>query len=107
LDTPTDEESSKSIAAGGEAVDELYDEAVETVVSAGKGSASLLQRRLSIGYARAARILDELEKNGIVGPSQGSKARDVLVDSVPLPEGEGPPGGEIRTPRINLDDEDY
>jgi S-DNA-T family DNA segregation ATPase FtsK/SpoIIIE len=107
LDTPTDEEASKSIAAGGEAVDELYDEAVETVVSAGKGSASLLQRRLSIGYARAARILDELEKNGIVGPPKGSRARDVLVDSVPLPDGEGPPGGEIRTPSINLDDDDF
>lgn len=69
----------KSMAAGGEAVDELYDEAVDIVVSAKKASASLLQRRLSIGYARAARILDELEENGVVGPAQGSKPREVLT----------------------------
>lgn len=101
LAMPTDEDSAKSIAAGGDSVDELYDEAVETVISAGKGSASLLQRRLSIGYARAARILDELEKNGIVGPAKGSRARDVLVDSMPLPE--NPSAGDIRTPKLDLD----
>jgi DNA segregation ATPase FtsK/SpoIIIE, S-DNA-T family len=71
--------ATKSVSAGGQAVDELFDEAVETVQSAGKASASLLQRRLSIGYARAARILDELEKKGFVGPAKGSKPRDVLI----------------------------
>jgi S-DNA-T family DNA segregation ATPase FtsK/SpoIIIE len=64
-------------------VDELFDEAVEEVVTAGKASASLLQRKLSIGYARAARILDELEEKGIVGPAQGNKPRTVLIETIP------------------------
>ena len=59
--------------------DELYNEALKIVVQAQKASTSLLQRRLKIGYARAARILDMLEKNGIVGPQEGSKPRKVLV----------------------------
>lgn len=59
--------------------DELYPEAYETVVKAGKASASLLQRRLRIGYARAARLLDLLEENGIVGPVDGAKPREVFV----------------------------
>lgn len=62
-------------------VDELFDESVDIVVAAGRGSASLLQTKLSIGYARAARILTQLEDKGIVGPAQGSKPRDVLVSS--------------------------
>ena len=70
-------QSEKSIVAGGEVTDNLFDEALQVVVEAKKASASLLQRRLSVGYARAARILDELEAAGIVGPAQGSKARDV------------------------------
>jgi DNA segregation ATPase FtsK/SpoIIIE, S-DNA-T family len=77
------EQSNTSVAAGGESVDELFDEAVEVCVNSGRGSASLLQRRLSIGYARAARILDELEAKGIVGPRNGSQPRDLLIDSVP------------------------
>ena len=59
--------------------DELYNEALKIVVQAQKASTSLLQRRLKIGYARAARILDMLEKNGIVGPQEGSRPRKVLV----------------------------
>jgi S-DNA-T family DNA segregation ATPase FtsK/SpoIIIE len=55
------ERSEMSVAAGGEKVDELFNEAVDVITSSGKASASLLQRRLSIGYARAARILDEME----------------------------------------------
>ncbi len=74
-------EVGKSVAAGGESVDELFDEAVELVVAEGKGSASLLQRKLSIGYSRAARILDELEAHGIVGPANGSKPREILNTS--------------------------
>ena len=61
--------------------DDLFPRAVEILVEEGKGSSSLLQRRLSIGYARAARILDELEANGVVGPSDGSKPREILIDS--------------------------
>ena len=60
-------------------MDELFEEAKEIVVSTGKASASLLQRRLSVGYARAARIIDELEQKGIIGPASGSKPREILI----------------------------
>ncbi len=59
--------------------DDLFDEAKAEIIRMGKGSASLLQRRLRIGYARAARLLDLLEEQGIVGPPDGSKPRKVLV----------------------------
>lgn len=59
--------------------DDLFEEAVRTVCQYDRASASLLQRRLRVGYARAARILDELEEVGIIGPGEGSKPRDVLV----------------------------
>lgn len=59
--------------------DTLFKDAVEVVTQYDRASASLLQRRLSIGYARAARILDELEERGIVGPAKGSKPREVLM----------------------------
>ena len=60
--------------------DPLYNEVVEFVVSTGKASASLIQRRFKVGYNRAARLVDELEERGIVGPQQGSKPREVLVE---------------------------
>lgn len=59
--------------------DEFYEEAQEIVVEAGKASASLLQRRLSVGYARAAKILDQLEAGGIIGPANGAKPREILI----------------------------
>ncbi|HOZ53113.1 MAG TPA: DNA translocase FtsK 4TM domain-containing protein [bacterium] len=59
--------------------DELLEEAKEIIVAAGKASTSLLQRRLRIGYSRAASILDMLEESGIVGPSNGSKPREILI----------------------------
>ncbi|MEA3485164.1 MAG: DNA translocase FtsK 4TM domain-containing protein, partial [Candidatus Aerophobetes bacterium] len=59
--------------------DELYEEAKELVTYMGKASTSLLQRRLSIGYNRAGRIMDALEREGIVGPQRGSKPREVLM----------------------------
>jgi len=58
--------------------DDLYDEAREIVVHAGKASTSYLQRKLRIGYARAARLMDILEENGIIGPGEGAKPREVL-----------------------------
>jgi S-DNA-T family DNA segregation ATPase FtsK/SpoIIIE len=61
--------------------DPLFAEAVREVCQYERASASLLQRRLSIGYARAARIIDQLEAAGVVGPAEGSKARDVLVQN--------------------------
>ncbi|MBI3956098.1 DNA translocase FtsK [Candidatus Gottesmanbacteria bacterium] len=64
---------------GGDGHDHLFEDAIRLVCQYDKASASLLQRRLSIGYARAARILDQLEASGIIGPGEGSKPRDVLM----------------------------
>jgi len=60
--------------------DDLFDEAARIVIRSGQGSVSLLQRRLRVGYSRAARLVDLLEQADIVGPFEGSKAREVLVD---------------------------
>ena len=62
--------------------DELLDKAVDMAQSHSKLSTSLLQRRLRIGYPRAARLMDELEDRGIVGPSDGSKSRDVIISNM-------------------------
>jgi len=59
--------------------DELFEEAKGIIIKAGKGSTSMLQRRLSIGYGRAAKILDMLEDSGIIGPANGSKPREVML----------------------------
>ncbi|MFM2011087.1 MAG: hypothetical protein RLZZ479_1478, partial [Bacteroidota bacterium] len=59
--------------------DSLFRDAAEVVVSAQQGSASLIQRKLKLGYNRAGRIIDQLEAAGIVGPFEGSKARQVLI----------------------------
>ena len=58
--------------------DPLYDQALEIVVQAGKASASYIQRRLKIGYNRAARLVEEMEERGIVGPANGSKPREII-----------------------------
>ena len=58
----------------------LFNEAVRVILESRKASTSLLQRRLKIGYGRAARIIDLLEEKGIVGPGDGAKPREVLVD---------------------------
>lgn len=62
-----------------EALDELYDQAVQIVVEAKQASVSLLQRRMRVGYTRAARLVDSMEARGIVGPYEGSKPREVLI----------------------------
>jgi len=77
--------SIREISATGDPVDsenrdELFDDALQLVVTHQQGSISLLQRRLKVGYSRAARLIDELEQAGVVGPFTGSKAREVLVD---------------------------
>lgn len=64
---------------GGDSDDELLSDAKEVIVQAGKASASLLQRRLKVGYARAARLLDLMEEQGIIGPADGAKPRDILI----------------------------
>jgi hypothetical protein len=62
--------------------DPLLNEAMEVIRQSGKASASLLQRRLKLGYARAARILDLLEEKGIIGPADGAKPREVFLDQL-------------------------
>ena len=59
--------------------DPMMAEAIQVVVEAAQASTSLLQRRLRLGYARAGRLIDEMEKMGIVGPHEGSKPRQVLI----------------------------
>ena len=83
----TDEE--KPDAFEGEQ-DDMYEKAVSLVVGSGQASISHLQRRLRLGYARAARIIDMMEAQGIVGPGDGAKPREVLVS----PEFLAPAGDE-------------
>ena len=64
---------------GGGERDELFDQAVEIILATGRGSVSLLQRRLTIGYGRASRLVDQMYVAGIVGEYTGSQAREVLV----------------------------
>lgn len=66
--------------------DPLYEEAARTIIASNQASTSSLQRRYSIGYNRAGKIMDQLERDGIVGPSHGGKPRSVLVDAVMLEE---------------------
>ena len=73
-------------AESGDVDDDLYEAAVEEVRNAGKASASLLQRRLRVGYARAARLLDILEDKGVIGPGDGAKPREVYGGGVPNKE---------------------
>lgn len=62
-----------------EDLDDMFEEAKAAVVAAGKGSTSYIQRKLGVGYARAARLMDQLEEQGVVGPENGSKPREVLI----------------------------
>jgi S-DNA-T family DNA segregation ATPase FtsK/SpoIIIE len=69
--------------------DELYDEAVEIVLQTQQASASVLQRKLRVGYARAARLIDMMEEQGVVGPHKGSRGRDILIKSAVAPRDGG------------------
>lgn len=71
--------------------DELYEEARETVLHAGKASTSFLQRKLRIGYARAARLIDMLEERGVVGAGSGAKAREVIREGEDMDEADDNP----------------
>jgi S-DNA-T family DNA segregation ATPase FtsK/SpoIIIE len=92
LEEVTKIEPEKSGADGIEYLeDPKYDEAVRVVLTTGQASASYLQRRLKLGYSRAARLIEIMEANGVVGPSQGSKPREILVRADDYP----PASGEI------------
>ncbi len=78
-DQPIGKVGKGAFSGGADDQDDLFKEAVRTVCQYDRASASLLQRRLRVGYARAARILDELEAAGVVGAGDGAKPRDVLV----------------------------
>ena len=71
--------SSGGSSGGGSDADDLFDQAVQTVIENGSASVSVLQRRLGIGYPRAARLVDELEKKKVIGPFEGSKPRKILI----------------------------
>ena len=60
--------------------DELYDTAAKLIIETGQASVSILQRRLRLGYSRAARLIDMMQDEGLVGPYCGSKPREILVD---------------------------
>ncbi len=76
------EESSSSLDIDASERDALFREAAEVIVTAQQGSASLLQRKLKLGYNRAGRIIDQMEAAGVVGPFEGSKARQVLISDL-------------------------
>ena len=79
LKPPKDENAAAGSSEGGEEVDDdLYHDAVRVVCEMGRASTSTLQRRLRVGYGRAARLIDIMEKDGIVGPADGAKPREVL-----------------------------
>ncbi len=79
--------------------DDMLEEAIQVVLESGKASTSFLQRRLRLGYARAARMIDMMEEAGVVGPGSGAKPREILVDS-------WPPGGNV-TEGIPTAQDDY
>lgn len=79
---PEGEDDGKSVASDLSDRDPLFDEAARLVVSQQQGSTSLIQRKFSIGYNRAGRLMDQLQGAGIVGPYEGSKARQVLIQDI-------------------------
>lgn len=78
VDDEDDENADQFSLFGEGAEDPLYEKALDIVIQAGKASASYIQRRLSIGYNRAARLVEEMEERGIVGPANGSKPREII-----------------------------
>ncbi len=88
------EQQKKSVSGrGGFEKDEFFDEAVSMVLETGQASVSMLQRRLRLGYTRAARIIDAMEEEGIIGPFRGSKPREILIQEY-QPTKEDPPKEE-------------
>ena len=75
----SDEKPESNINEDGEEQDERFEDGVEAILEVGQASVSMLQRRLKLGYARAARLMDQIEAKGIVGPSEGAKPRQILI----------------------------
>lgn len=100
-------EKQKVQLAGGLTIDSdedpLIQDAIEVIMSAGKASASLLQRRLSVGYARAARLLDILEEQGAIGPADGAKPREILIKKEELAT---QPNTEPLAPELVMEEEE-
>ena len=71
--------TSSASVGDGDDTDELFSAAVEVILETGQASVSMLQRRLKLGYSRAARLVDQMEERGIVGPFEGSKPRQLLI----------------------------
>lgn len=69
-------------SAGADNEDDMYKDAVQVVIDSGKASASLLQRRLRVGYARAARLIENMEDQGLIGPADGARPREVLISNI-------------------------
>ena len=109
LEVPADGKSGGSgSSTWGDDVDDKFDEAVEIIQSLGKASASLLQRKLAIGYARAARIIDDMEEKGIIGPAQGgSRAREVLMNAGPSSLEVDMPSASLEVPDFDEDEEGH
>ena len=85
--------------------DEMLPQAVDVILETGQASVSMLQRRLKLGYARAARIVDEMEEKGIVGPFQGAKPRSILITKE---QWEARKGGAVQDQQMDFDDlDDY
>ena len=92
--------------------DELIDAAAEVVVETGQASVSMLQRRLKLGYARAARLVDQLEEKGIVGPFEGSKPRQLLItkeqwQEIKYRQGITPPGAAQESTPVSVDEPSF
>ncbi len=79
IDCISTSESDEDGGLSDDEIDELFDEAVQVVLAAGKASTSMIQRHLKIGYNRAARIVDQMEMKGVVGPADGARPREVLI----------------------------
>lgn len=95
----TKDNGSGGVSMGGDSADPLLEEAIQVAIDAGRVSTSYLQRRMKIGYSRAARILDLLEEMGVVGGSDGAKPREVLVT-------EWPPHGSSMEEDTDMADEE-
>ena len=96
----TEKQSGPTSFGSDDEQDHLFEEAVQIVLQSGKASTSFLQRRLKIGYSRAARIMDQLEEQGVIGNPDGSRAREVLIDEWPFGNKKNEQKMDLRIPAL-------